>query len=186
MDLYLYIIIIIGLTIFMVFFGGHNDQVKVEYDNIYFQKLGTIIIFENKLNKINNDSIFIDKNFVNINEYFDTTHILIPNFVNCFFVKIYPHTIFNIFNLIDKMDKETHMMILFNHKKYNNLELLVDNSEQNLYKNNNLNYTSIDSQGYFYDLEKSISITGIYHIYNNSTEPIFITCFILKKPFWHR
>ena len=80
---------------------------------------------------------------------------------------------------------ETHMMILFNHKKYNNLELLVDNSEQNLYKHNNVPISS-ESLGYFYDLEKSISITGIFHIYNNSAEPIYLTCFILKKPFWHQ
>ena len=183
MDSYLYIIIIIGLTIFMIFFGGHNDQVKIEYENNCFQKLNSIIIFENKLNKINNDSIFTDKNYVNINKYFDTTHILIPNFVNCFFIKIFPFTIFNIFNLIDKKDMNMHMMILFNHKKYNNLELLVDNSEQDLYKNNS---TNIKSLGYFYDLEKSVSITGIFHIYNNSEEPIYITCFILKKPFWHK
>ena len=186
MDLYLYIIIIIGLTVFMVFFGGHNDQVKVEYDNLYFQNLNSIIIFESKLNKINNDDIFTDRNFVNINKYFDTTHILIPNFVNCFFIKIYPYTIFNIFNLIDKLDMNTHMMILFNHKKYNNLELLVDNSTQNLYKQSEFENININSYGYFYDLEKSISITGIYHIYNNSIEPIYITCFILKKPFWHQ
>ena len=185
MDYYLYIIIIIGLTIFMVFFGGHNNQVKVEYENNYFRKLNSIIIFENKLNKINNDNIFIDKNYVNINKYFYTKHILIPNFVNCFFIKVFPYSIFNIFNLIDKEDMYTHMMILFNHKKYNNLELLVDNSEQNLYKNNN-NNTNVGSFGYFYDLEKSISITGIFHIYNNSIEPIYITCFILKKPFWHQ
>lgn len=187
MDFYLYIIVIIGLTIFMVFFGGHNNQVKVEYENDYFQKLNSIIIFENKLNKINDNSIFIDKNYVNINKYFDTTHILIPNFINCFFIKILPFTIFNIFNLIDKKDMNTHMMILFNHKKYNNLELLVDNSENNLYSNKYFDNTiNSKSLGYFYDLEKNVSITGIYHIYNNSIEPIYITCFILKKPFWHQ
>jgi hypothetical protein len=187
MDFYLYIIIIIGLTIFMVFFGGHNNQVKVEYENNYFQKLNSIIIFENKLNKINNDNIFTNKNYVNINKYFDTTDILIPNFVNCFFIKILPYTIFNIFNLIDKKDMKTHIMILFNHKKYNNLELLVDNTENNLYKDDYFNnFNNFKSSGYFYDLEKTVSITGIFHIYNNSTEIIYITCFILKKPFWHQ
>ena len=66
------------------------------------------------------------------------------------------------------------------------MELLVDNSTQNLYKQSEFENININSYGYFYDLEKSISITGIYHIYNNSIEPIYITCFILKKPFWHQ
>ena len=38
----------------------------------------------------------------------------------------------------------------------------------------------------YYDLEKIISITSIYHIYNNSNENIIITCFLLKKPFWFK
>lgn len=183
MDDYLYIIIIIGLTIFIIFFGGHNNQVKIEYDNFYARKLNSIIIFENKLNKLNNQNIFIKKNFVNINKYFDTTHILIPNFVNCFFIKINPFEIFNIFNIIEKKNMMAQMMIIFNHHKCNNLELLVNNSEFNLY---NSDYKSnLKTIGYFYDLEKHISITGINHIYNNSVEIIYITCFILKKPFWH-
>ena len=183
MDDYLYIIIIIGLTIFIIFFGGHNNQVKVEYDNFYTKKLNSIIIFENKLNKLNNQNIFTKKNFVNINNYFDTTHILIPNFVNCFFIKINPFKIFNIFNIIEKKNMMLHMMIIFNHNKCNNLELLVNNSEFNLY---NYDYKSnLETTGYFYDLDKNISVTGINHIYNNSVDIIYITCFILKKPFWH-
>jgi hypothetical protein len=75
-------------------------------------------------------------------------------------------------------------MIIFNHNKHNNLELLInDNYQINKTDVINLN---ISSNKYFYDLEKNISITGIYHIYNNSNEPIIITCFILKKPFWHK
>lgn len=182
MDTYLYIIIIIGLSIFMVFYGGHNNQNKIEYESNYFSSLNSIIIFEKKLNKLNKDDIFTNKNFVNANENLNNLHILIPNFVNCFLIKILPYQIFDIFNIVNKEDIKTHMMMIFNHKKHNNLELLIDTEKFDLNENSNI---PAQSYGYFYDLEKVISIVGIHHIYNNSNEQINITCFILKKPFWH-
>jgi hypothetical protein len=183
MNDFLYIIIIIGLTIFIVFFGGHNNQNKIEYDSIYFNNLNLIINFENKINSIANNEIFKNNNFININEYLNTTHILIPNFINCFFIKINSFAAFNIFNIIDKLEINNRMMIIFNHNKSNNLELIINNLDSNLY---NKKYSGeLVNTGYFYDLEKNISITGVYHIYNNSNENIIITCFILKKPFWY-
>jgi hypothetical protein len=68
-------------------------------------------------------------------------------------------------------------MVIFNHDEFNNLELLINTC----YKSN-----SNIIEEYFYDLKKKISITGIFHLYNNSNKPIMITCFILKKPFWHK
>ena len=190
MDNYLYIIIIIGLTIFIVFFGGHNKQNIVEYDSEYFDNLNTIIIFEKKLNKNLENITFDSKDFININQFLDVPHILIPNFIDCFYIKIKPFTLFNIYNIIKKNDIQTSMMVIFNHKKHNNLELLVGDSTNTIYSNNLSSYPyNFDSDikiGYFYDLEKIISITGIYHIYNNSDENIIITCFLLKKPFWHK
>ena len=193
MDSILYIIIIIGLTIFILFFGGHNYQQNiVEYDSEYFYNLNTIIIFENKLNKNLTSVIFDSNDFININKYLDTSNILIQNFVDCFYIQIKPYSLFNIFKIIKKENMLSSMMILFNHKKHNNLELLVNNSTNNLY---NFNYLDTNKYlenknnitiGYFYDLEKIISITSIYHIYNNSNENVVITCFILKKPFWFK
>jgi hypothetical protein len=197
MDDILYILIIIGLTIFVIFYGGHNDQNEIEYSTTYFNNLKYIINFEKKINTIldTNNDIFKDKNFVNINKYFNTTNIIIPNFINCFFIKINPYTVFNIYNIVDKKDIYTNMLIIFNHKKHNNLELLVDNDNMDLYPNinsiktnhtNNTNYTDkTNNNGYFYDLEKVISITGVFHIYNFSNEIVVITCFVLKKPFWY-
>ena len=185
MDNYLYIIIIIGLTIFIIFYGGFNQQKKVEYNIKYFDNLNTIIIFEKKINKILKKLLFNTKDFININEYFDTTNILIPNFIDCFFIQIKSYNYFNINNIVKNKEINTNMMIIFNHNKHNNLELLIDNLEYNLYNNNNLSNNYTNTFGYFYDLEKVISITSIYHIYNNSNENIIITCFILKKPFWH-
>ena len=53
----------------------------------------------------------------------------------------------------------------------NDLELVISKNESDLY---------------MYDLEKNISITGIYDFYNNSDLIINFTIFIMKKPFWHK
>ena len=179
----LYLIIIITLTIFIIFFGGHNNQYKIEYESDYFDNLNSIVNFEKKINFIylNNNDILKNKNFINIDKYFCVTNILIQNFVNCFLIKIEPKHFFNIFNIIDKSLVKYHIMVIFNHYKFNNLELLINNNNQLNQLNSNIN-----SEGYFYHLKKNISITGIYHIYNNSDKMIIITCFILKKPFWHK
>lgn len=175
MDDNLYFIIIIGLTIFIIFYGGHNHQNLVEYDSKYFCSLGTIIIYENKLNKFitNDDIIFNQDNFFNLNKYLNTSDIIIPNFVGCYYIKINPFNIFNINKIVNKKNVKNYMMVIFNHNKHNDLELILD-------------YLSNDTIGYFYDLDKTISITGIYNIYNNSNQFVTITCFILKKPYWFK
>ena len=183
MDDFLYFIIIIGLTIFIIFYGGHNNQNQIEYNSDYFNSLNSIINFEKKINFIhlNNADIFKNTNFININKYLNTTSILIPNFVNCFLIKINPNSFFNIFNLINKSIAKSHMMIIFNHHKHNNLELLVDDKYELVYYDSN-----IITDQYFYELKNNISITTIYNIYNDSNKYVVITCFILKKPFWHK
>jgi hypothetical protein len=183
MDELLYFIIIIILSIFILFYGGHNNQNKIEYNSDYFVNLNYIVGFEKKINSIylKNNDFFKNNNFINIDKYFNTTNILLPNFVNCFLIKIYAQNVFNIYNLINKEIINNHMMIIFNHNKQNNLELIVcDNPD---YKCCDFNS---NTNNYFYDLEKNISITGIFHIFNNSNKDITITCFILKKPFWHK
>lgn len=171
MDYYTYLIIIISLTIFIIFFGGHNNQPLIEYNSNYFNNLKSITIFENKINHImKNNLLFVNKNFINVNDFLNTNNILIPNFVNCFIIKIKSFTLFNIYNLIDKTECKTHIMIIFNHNLYNNLELMINHKV---------------NSGYFYNLTKQISIVKINHIYNNSESDIKITCFIFKKPYWH-
>lgn len=173
MDTFMYLIVIIGLTIFIIFYGGHNNQELIEYDSNYFSGLNSIISFEKKINivsKLSDKKIFLNNNFYNINKFLNTTNILIPNFVNCFMIKILPHNAFNIFNLIDQSDAKTHMMIVFNYNLNNNLELIVENNFNNI--------------GNFYKLTKTISIVSIHHLFNNSNNTIIISCFILKKPFW--
>lgn len=182
----LYFIIIIGLTIFIIFYGGHNHQNLVEYNSKYFCNLSSIIIYEKKLNEFINDDnmIFNQDNFLNLNKYLDTSDIIIPNFVGCYYIQIKSFDIFNINKIVKKKDMIYNMMIIFNHHKHNDIELIINDSTNNLYKNNNLINDKTFITGYFYDLEKKISITGVYHLYNNSNQNIIITCFILKKPFW--
>jgi hypothetical protein len=185
MDDILYIITILALTIFILFFGGHNQQLIIEYDSEYFQNLNTITIFENQLNKNFNNIKFDLIDFIDISNNLSTASILIPNFVNCFYIQIKSYSLFNIYKIVKKKDVLNHMMIIFNHNKHNNLELLINNSTNDLYSNNNIELENM-KYGYFYDLEKTISITSVNHIYNNSNENIIITCFILKKPFWFK
>lgn len=185
MDDILYIITILALTIFILFFGGHNQQLIIEYDSEYFQNLNTITIFENQLNKNFNNIKFNLIDFIDISNNLSTASILIPNFVNCFYIQIKSYSLFNIYKIVKKKDVLYHMMIIFNHNKHNNLELLINNSTNDLYSNNNIELENM-KYGYFYDLEKTISITSVNHIYNNSNENIIITCFILKKPFWFK
>lgn len=184
MDDFIYLILIIFLSIFMVFYGGHNNQNKIEYSPNNFTNLNLIITFENKIKYLfisRQDDFNYKNNYININKYLNTKNIIIPNFVNCFLIKIYPFKIFNIENIINKNEIKTHIMILFNHNKNNNLELVINTNNTN-----DVNKFSKNKLcGYFYDLEKTVSIVGIYDIYNNSNKPIELTCFIIKKPFWH-
>jgi len=170
MDNNLYIIILVGLTIFIISYGGHNQQNNIEYNTSYFNNLNIINIYENKINKISKNILSDKINFVNINKYIITCDITLPNFINSFFILIKAYNYFNIYNIIDITKIKTHMMIIFNYNMNSDLELLIKKDE---------------NIGYFYDLEKKISITGIYHLYNNSSNDIIITCFIIKKPFWY-
>jgi hypothetical protein len=188
MNDYLYIIIIIGFTIFIIFYGGHNLQNKIEYDIDYFENLNLIILFEKKLQNITNQFNFSASNFYNINEVVNISHNIIPNFKNCFYIQIKPFELFNVTNIIDHDDFKTHIMILFNHNKHNNIELLINNHSHDLYRSkiNSSSYSHDNNIGYFYRLNKIISVVDIYHIFNNSSDNVFITCFIIKKPFWHK
>lgn len=184
MDNFMYLIIIIGLTIFIIFFGGQNKQELIEYNSNYFNNIKSIVSFENKINLVikNKEKLFVnDKTFININKFLNTKHIIIPNFINGFIINLRPFKLFNIFDIIDKLNYKNILMIIFNYNNCNNLELMINNNNTN----NKYNYEIEENSEYFYDLTKTISIVGIHHIYNNSNKNITITCFFIKKPFWY-
>jgi len=156
----------------MLLYGGHNNQDLIEYNSNYFQNLNRIILFEKKLQIYNSTVKFADKDFINIKDYIKISLSLIPNLVDLFFINIKSYSFFTIDKIFNKeLNKKEHLMIIFNHNKYTDLELLIG-----LDKNSN---------GYFYDLKKNISITGIFNLYNNSAISINMTIFIIKKPFWY-
>ncbi len=168
-----YILIIVFLTIFILLFGGHNNQDLVEYSSNYFKNFDKIIIFEKKLQIYNKTVNFGNKDFINIKNFIKTSLILIPNLHDLFFININPHSFFKIDDIFNKnLNKKEYVMIVFNHNNINNLELLIglDNS---------------NDIGYFYDLKKNISITGLYDLFNSSDISINFTIFIIKKPFWY-
>jgi hypothetical protein len=169
MDDKIYFIIIIILTILILFYGGHNNQRKVEYDSKYFNSLYNISILENKIKKISNSYKWDDiGNYVNITNDLEICDNILPNFMGAYLIKLKPYSYFDV---LDLTNDESNILIIFNYNKNNNLELVIKYDE---------------SIGYFYDLEKVISLTGVYPIYNNSNETINFILFIVKKPFWHK
>jgi hypothetical protein len=172
MNEFTYIFIIILLTIFVLLYGGHNNQDLIEYDSNYFKNFEKIILFEKKLQIYNKTVNFNNDNFICIKNFIKTCTILIPNLYNLFFINIQPHSFFKINKLFNNnFNKKEYVMIIFNHNNINNLELLVGLDS--------INY------GYFYDLKKNISIVGLYDLFNSSDVPINFTIFISKKPFWY-
>ena len=172
MNEFTYIIIIIILTVFILLYGGHNNQDLIEYDSKYFKNFNKLIIFEKKLQIYNLKVNFADKDYIDLKDYIKTSIILIPNLISLYFINIKPHSFFKINKIFTDMDnKKENILIIFNHDKINNLELLIglDNN----------------SNGYFYDLKNHISITGLYDLYNDSDNIINLTLFFIKKPFWY-
>lgn len=165
MDNNIYILIIILLTILIIFYGGHYNFELIEYDTNYFSSLNVIKIYESKLQSLN---IKFD-DYIDVTNQIKLTDIIIPNLIKIFLLKIKPFSFFNINKLIDNLNKKSIIMIIFNHNSHNNIELLIKNK-------NNI--------GYFYSLDKQISLTGFFNIYNNSEELINLTIFLIKKPFW--
>ena len=172
MNEFTYIIIIIILTIFILLYGGHNNQDLIEYDSKYFKNFNKLIIFEKKLQIYNLKVNFADRDYIDLKNYIKTSIILIPNLISLYFINIKPHSFFKINKIFTNMaNKKENIMIIFNHNKINDLELIIglDNN----------------SNGYFYDLKKHISITGLYDLYNDSGNIINLTLFFIKKPYWY-
>lgn len=168
---YNYILTIIFLTIFLLLYGGHNNQKLIEYDSTYFNNFNKIVLFEKKLQKYNQTVNFGSKDYVNIENYVKISKCLIPNLEFMYFINVKPNSLYIINKIFDsKLNRKDYIMIIFNHNQSNNLELLLGKDNQ--------------SNGYFYDLNKKITVTGIYDLYNHSDDLINVTLFFCKKPFW--
>jgi len=73
MNEFTYILIILFLTIFILLYGGHNNQDLVEYDSTYFKNLNRIILFEKKLhtNACGDFTMIDKKSFYKMNGYYE-------------------------------------------------------------------------------------------------------------------
>jgi hypothetical protein len=158
----MYYVIVIILLILMIFYGGVNNINKIEYNTTFFKNLNKIILFEDNIKKIIKNDLNID--FEDITKKINI-HV-IPNLEYAYYIDINPNNYYNIENI----DSYKNIMIIFKHNPMNKIQLIV--------KKDKINY-------YMYDLDKKISITGIFPIYNNSNELVSITVFIMKKPYWY-
>jgi len=165
-----FIIIMILITIMIIFYGGKNNVHIVEYNSNYFDNYNNIYILKNKLNNYKMDNL----NYTSIEDINNILNIILPNYINNYYIKIEPYSYFEIKNVINQLESKNQIMLIYNHNNYKNIELLV-----------NTDYQNDKKIGYFYNLTKELSITNMFDIYNNNDKKVYITIFILKKPYWY-
>jgi hypothetical protein len=100
MDDITYIILIICLTIFIIFFGGHNNQDKIEYESFQWNNLD-LLNFLNINHLIGDDDNtkkynFIANDYHKISDKIILTENYLPNFVDCYLIRIKPYKLFHI------------------------------------------------------------------------------------------
>lgn len=176
------------MVLTIVIFGGYNKHniFQIEYNPYNYQYLNSLTHFEKELQKYNHSNF----DFMQITNKINLSECLIPNIVDIFFINIQPKTFFNIKKHVK--DYSHNLMVLFNHNmiiesndyfsntNYDvyNLMLLLDSKKE---CNNHI----CENYGYFYNVNKKISILNIYPIYNDSDNVINITVIIIKKSFWY-
>jgi hypothetical protein len=157
-----YYLIIIMLTILMMFYGGINKSLKIEYEHTYFEYINNIRLFENYLLKNNSkeniDLLLISKNY----------SLLINNLFSIGYINVEPFSYF----INDIMYDKSLLMIVYTvNDEHNKLQVIIDKVDKNKYLN--------------YNITTDLFLTNPYVIYNNSNQNTkFILAFI-KKPFWY-
>lgn len=182
-----YLFTIVFLTIFMLFYGGHNFQNSVIYNSSYFNIFDKTNILTEKIinnlkkfDKIDNNQNFIfkisDQKFSNI----------IPNCTHTFIINIKSSGFINVNEIIKKsnINKKNHLMVVFDFLKNNDtslpLELFIKTDISNIQNY----YHKQKYYGIFLPLKNPNTISDIYDIYNPNHKNIFFTLLIIKKPFW--
>lgn len=162
----IYINLMILLILFVIFYGGHNNIKKIEYDSDFFYYINKIEIYRNKFIKysqtynydiitdISNDFIYLKQNYI-------------PNINHIYLIKLKAKKIYDIKILCKNMND---LMIIFNFNDYKNIEILIE-------KQNDYNI--------FYDVSKNIFITNIYDILNSNNFEIQFGIIFISKPFWY-
>jgi len=176
---YSYFLLIIILCLTIVIYGRpkKHDNLKIEYEETNYKYLKILTIFEKQLQKYNSTNF----DFIKITDKINLSECFIPNIVDIFFINIKPHSHFYINNHVS--NDIAKLMILYDHNSN------LDDYDKNLMLLINYKKECIDEKcsyyGYYYDINKKISILDIYPIYNNSNSVVNLTIFIIKKSYWH-
>jgi hypothetical protein len=183
-----YLLVVIIMILAIVIFGGYkkNNSFQIEYNPQYFQYLNSLTYFEKELQKYN----YGDFDFMQITNQIDLSKCLIPNVIDIFFVNIKPYSYFNIREYVNNYS--SNIMVVYNHNivtyikdNFSNVNLSSENLMLLLDSKNECNNNICKKYGYYYPINKKISILDIYPIYNESNYTINITIVIIKKSFWY-
>ena len=190
--------IIFTLTFMILFYGGVNYHKQIEYNSSYFDNYNRITFYKKKIVKYNIPSNYNNDNFIDLSKFEKISDSLIPNLYSIYFINIKPNTIFNINKIFSEnlpiVSYSNYLMIIYNFNDHDNLELLINienfsEIQQNLSETLEFVETKFQKNfqvGDFYKLNKSVTITNIYSIYNFNVQTISNLCiFFVKKPFWY-
>lgn len=176
----------------ILIYGGskkHNN-LQIEYNSKNYQYLNSLTVFEKQLQKYNSS----DFEYLQITNKIDLSSCLIPNIVDIFFINIKPNSYFNTNkHVIDNISK---LMILYNHNINTGMDNLKNTNDTNgtesgknlmllIDKKKECIHNICNNYGYYYNIDKKISIFDIFPIYNNSNFIINLTVIFIKKSFWH-
>jgi hypothetical protein len=157
-----YYLIITMLTILMMFYGGINKTLSIEYDHTYFEYIKNIRLFENYV--LNNNS----KENIDLLSITKNCSILVNNLFSIYYINVEPYSYF----INDSMYDKSLLMIIYTvSNDYKKLQIIIDKVDENKFIN--------------YNITTDLFLTNPYIIYNNSNQNTkFIIAFI-KKPFWY-
>jgi hypothetical protein len=157
-----YYLIIIMITILMLFYGGVNKILQIEYKHTYFNYVKNIRLFKKFLLNHNSkqtiDLLSISKNFT----------VLINNLHSMNYFNIEPFS----YHIIDDMYDKSLLMIIYTVNDENKkLQVIIEHVGNETFLN--------------YNVSTDLFLTNPYIIYNNSNENTKFILTFIKKPFWY-
>jgi hypothetical protein len=148
------------LIVIMFFYGGVNENYKIEYNLSNFKNENNMKDLFKKL-FMKKEIITLNNPINNITEYIKTLHY-VQNIIVSYYIKLKSNDHFDI--------------------KNNNAQLMILSKKQNV-PIKILLHNAFNTQ-YYYTLLNDVSITKPYSIYNENTITVDLIIVIIKKPFW--
>jgi hypothetical protein len=144
----------------------------IEFDDDKFKHLRNLGLLESRIRQNSNSNVEIE----NITKKVNGCETYIPNIVGVYNINIKPKSYINLQKYINR---NLIMVILYNNDTDIGKLQLVVNTNKECSNNKCGNY------GYFYNVNKKMSIFKIFPLYNNSDKIINVNIFSIKKPFWY-